>query len=254
MKIKYFKYQSSGNNFILIDVISENINFDIKINTLISNPIIKKSDGILILANSKKNNFDLSFYNPDGSRGFCGNGSLCSLHYLKAKNEIKETASFLSLGKKYFAKISSEISLKMKNIKSFKSFNDEYFIDSGAPHHIKFVDDANSFDIKKEANLIRKRSLYRLTDCNVNLVSDLGNGSIYVRTFEKGVERETLSCGTGAVASVIAFSLHKNYSVNNIITKGGELKVFFKRSKKNYFTEIFLIGNPKEEYSGEIIV
>ena len=92
-------------------------------------------------------------------------------------------------------------------------------------------DNVDSFDIKKEANLIRKRPFYRLNDCNVNLVSDLGNGSIYVRTFEKGVERETLSCGTGAVASVIAFSLYKNHSVNKVKTKGGMLKVFFKRNK-----------------------
>jgi len=254
MKIKYFKYQSSGNNLILIDCINQKFNFDGKINTLISNPIIKKSDGILFLTSSKKSDFILSFYNPDGSSGFCGNGSLCSLHYLKAKNQIQETATFSSLGKRYSAKISSEISLKMKNITSFKCFDDEYFIDSGAPHHIKFVDNVNSFDIKIEADLIRKRPFYRLKDCNVNLVSYLGDGSIYVRTFEKGVERETLSCGTGAVASVIAFSLYKNHSVNKVKTKGGMLKVFFKRNKLYKFSDIYLIGQPKEEYSGEILI
>ena len=254
MKIKYFKYQSSGNNFILIDCINQKFNFDGKINTLITHPIVKKSDGILFLTNSKKSDFILSFYNPDGSSGFCGNGSLCSLHYLKAKNQIQETATFSSLGKRYSAKISSEISLKMKNITSFKCFDDEYFIDSGAPHHIKFVDNVNSFDIKIEADLIRKRPFYRLKDCNVNLVSYLGDGSIYVRTFEKGVERETLSCGTGAVASVIAFSLYKNHSVNKVKTKGGMLKVFFKRNKLYKFSDIYLIGQPKEEYSGEILI
>ncbi len=254
MKVKYFKYQSSGNNFILIDCISQKINFNNKINTLIRHHIVKESDGILILTNSKKYDFILSFYNPDGSRSFCGNGSLCSLHYLKEKNQIKEIASFSSLGKRYSAKISFEISLKMKNITSFKCFNDEYFIDSGARHHVKFVGDANSFDIKKEADIIRNRPFYRLNDCNVNLVSDLGDGSIYVRTFEKGVERETLSCGTGAVASVIAFSLHKNYSVKKVITQGGILKVLFKRSTLNRFSCIYLIGNPREEYTGEIII
>ena len=253
MKIKYFKYQSAGNNFILIDCINQNFNFYSKINTLISNPIIKKSDGILFLTSSNKYDFILSFYNPDGSRGFCGNGSLCSLHYLKAKNQIQEIANFLSYGKRYSAKIGNAISLKMQNITSFKCFNDEYFIDSGAPHHIKFVDNVDSFDIKKEANLIRKRPFYRLNDCNVNLVSDLGNGSIYVRTYEKGVERETLSCGTGAVASIIAFSLYKKSSINKVITKGGGLKVFFKMSKKKHFTDILLIGHPKEESSGDII-
>jgi diaminopimelate epimerase len=87
----------------------------------------------------------------------------------------------------------------------------------------------------------------------VNLVSYLGDGSIYVRTFEKGVERETLSCGTGAVASVVAFSLYKNHPVNKVKTKGGVLKVLFKRNKLYKFSDIYLIGQPTEEYSGEIL-
>ena len=119
MKIKYFKYQSSGNNFILIDCINQKFNFDGKINTLINHPIVKKSDGILFLTNSKKSDFILSFYNPDGSRSFCGNGSLCSLYYLKAKNQIQETASFISLGKRYSAKISSGIRIKFKILSCF---------------------------------------------------------------------------------------------------------------------------------------
>ena len=93
---------------------------------------------------------------------------------------------------------------------------------------------------------------YEQLDCNVNLVSDLGNGSIYVRTFEKGVERETLSCGTGAVASVIAFSLKKKHNVKKVMTKGGELKVIFQKNRLNEFSNVYLIGNPFLEYEGKI--
>ena len=118
----------------------------------------------------------------------------------------------------------------MQDITSYKYFGKDYFINTGAPHHVKFVDDANNFDIKKEATAIRNLPFYEQMDCNVNVVSDLGNGSIYVRTFEKGVERETLSCGTGAVASVIAFSLKNKYNVEKVMTRGGELKVTFQKN------------------------
>ena len=87
---------------------------------------------------------------------------------------------------------------------------------------------------------------------DLNLVSFVGSNSIYVRTFEKGVERETLSCGTGAVASVIASSIYKNISINKVITRGGKLNVLFNRVNNYKFTDIYLIGNPKEVFKGEI--
>ena len=230
MQLQFYKYQSSGNNFILLDLFSQSINHNNLIKKLIKDPAIRKSDGILLISKSNKYDFELSFYNPDGSESFCGNGSLCSLHHLKSNNKIKDVALFTS----------------------DKCFGEDYFINTGAPHHIKFVNDANNFDIKKEASIIRNLPFYEEIDCNVNIVSDLGNGSIYVRTFEKGVERETLSCGTGAVASVIAFSLKKKYNVKKVITKGGELKVIFQKNKLNEFSNVYLIGNPFLEYEGKI--
>ncbi len=252
MQIQFYKYQSSGNNFILIDLISQDTNYYNLIERLIKDPVVRKSDGILFISKSNENDFELSFYNPDGSESFCGNGSLCSLHYLRSNNKINDEALFSCQNHEYSAIINSEIKLKMQDITSYKYFGKDYFINTGAPHHVKFVDDANNFDIKKEATAIRNLPFYEQMDCNVNVVSDLGNGSIYVRTFEKGVERETLSCGTGAVASVIAFSLKNKYNVEKVMTRGGELKVTFQKNRLNEFTNIYLIGNPLLEYQGKI--
>ena len=252
MQLQFYKYQSSGNNFILLDLFSQSINHNNLIKKLIKDPAIRKSDAILLITKSKKYDFELSFYNPDGSESFCGNGSLCSLHYLKSNNKIKDVALFTCKGQEYSAKITSGIKLKMQDITSYKCFGEDYFINTGAPHHIKFVNDVNNFDLKKEATIIRNLPFYEQLDCNVNLVSDLGNGSIYVRTFEKGVERETLSCGTGAVASVIAFSLKKKHNVKKVMTKGGELKVIFQKNRLNEFSNVYLIGNPFLEYEGKI--
>ena len=102
--------------------------------------------------------------------------------------------------------------------------------------------------------MIREYDYYKKKQCNLNLVSFVGSNSIYVRTFEKGVERETLSCGTGAVASVIASSIYKNLSINKVITRGGKLNVLFNRVTDYKFTDIYLIGNPKEVFKGEITI
>lgn len=254
MKINFFKYQSSGNNFILIDCINQKIYPNKVISSLVKDPLVIKSDGILFVQKSKMYDFDLTFFNPDGSKGFCGNGSLCSLHYFSEMNMNCKVLSFSSFGKEYLGKINNEISLKINDISTFECFGDEYFINSGAPHHIKFVDDPNYFDLKFEADRVRKMDFYLNGDCNVNLVSNLDNDSIYVRTFEKGVERETLSCGTGAVASTIAFYLYKKLSIQKVISKGGELKVIFNKSKLNHFSDIYLIGNPSKEFSGVILI
>ena len=253
MLLGFTKYKSSGNNFIIIDNRDRKYKFtgeQIKFLCDFKNGI--GSDGLLVINKSKNLDFKVDFYNPDSTKAFCGNGSLCVLHYLRNKKVIGNTSSFSSLKKKYTAKLNSKISLKINDINSYSCVENGYFIDSGAPHHIRFVDDANSHDIENEAKLIRKYDYYKKKQYNLNLVSFVGSNSIYVRTFEKGVERETLSCGTGAVASVIASSIYKNISINKVITRGGKLNVLFNRVNNYKFTDIYLIGNPKEVFKGEI--
>ena len=119
------------------------------------------SDKLIIINQSRNLDFKLDFYNPDSTKAFCGNGSLCVLHYLKHKKVIGNASLFSSLKKKYTAKLNSKISLKMNDIDSYSCIGNDYFIDSGAPHHIRFVDDANSFDLEKEVKLKRRSDCFK---------------------------------------------------------------------------------------------
>jgi len=253
MQLHFYKYQSSGNSFILIDNLENKT-------SLLKSQIIKLcdysfgvgSDGLIILSSVLGMDFEIIFYNPDGSLGFCANGSLCALHFLK-KKFISRDCSFKAFDGIHMAIIENDIHLKMKDINKYKKLDNGYYLNSGAPHHVKFVNgELLNLNIIKEYKDIRKHNFYKKKLCNINLVFIEGKNTISIRTFEKGVNRETLSCGTGVVASVIATFIKENLVINSIKTKGGKLKVIFNKNKKDKFSDIYLIGSPQEVFTGKI--
>tara|TARA_B110000014_G_scaffold257242_1_gene241531 strand:+ start:801 stop:1565 length:765 start_codon:yes stop_codon:yes gene_type:complete len=251
MQVNYFKYQSSGNNFVLIDNIKQKTDFKPIMTKLIDSQHVKESDGVLIINRSDKYDFNLNFYNPDGTSSFCGNGSLCSLHYLYNKNFLNDSSHFISYGINCLAKIGSEIKLKMIDIKSVIKIYDGYFVNSGAPHFIKFLDyDINKIDMQKEVTKIKSYDFYLKTPFNINFVQRKKD-HILIRTFEKGVERETLSCGTGAVAAIVASSQIYEDRFNLIKAKGGDLNVNYER-RDELFQNIYLSASPIMEECGII--
>ncbi|MEE3112969.1 MAG: diaminopimelate epimerase, partial [Bacteroidota bacterium] len=209
-------------------------------------------DGLIILSSVLGMDFEIIFYNPDGSLGFCANGSLCALHFFK-KKFISRDCSFKAFDGIHMAIIENDIHLKMKDINKYKKLDNGYYLNSGAPHHVKFVNgELLNLNIIKEYKDIRKHNFYKKKLCNINLVFIEEEKTISIRTFEKGVNRETLSCGTGAVASVVATSIKENLVINSIKTKGGKLKVIFNKNKKDKFSDIYLIGSPQEVFRGKI--
>ena len=254
MLINFYKYQSSGNSFLLVDDLQNKINLN-------KSQIVKLcdfsygvgSDGLIIIKPSKESDFELQFFNPDGSKGFCGNGSLCALDFLKNKKFINNYCNFVAFDGIHEAKINNDIYLKMKNINFYEKINNDYYINSGAPHYIRFIDhNLKRIDIVNESMIIKNNDFLKKNPCNIDFISLEDKGVIYVRTFEKGVDRETLSCGTGAIASAIAFSIKKNLKIDYVRMKGGILKVDYKKNKNNTFSDIYLIGNPKKVFNGEI--
>lgn len=254
MQLHFYKYQSSGNSFILIDNLENKI-------SLLKSQIIKLcdysfgvgSDGLIILSSVLGMDFEIIFYNPDGSLSFCANGSLCALHFLKKNKFIHGECSFKAFDGLHTAIIENYIHLKMKDIDKYTKLDNGYYLNSGAPHHVKFVNgELLHVNIIKEYKNIRKHNFYKKKLCNINLVSIEGEKTISIRTFEKGVNRETLSCGTGAVASVVATSIKENLVINSVKTKGGKLKVVFNKNKKDKFSDIYLIGYPQEVFRGKI--
>tara|TARA_B100001996_G_scaffold255866_1_gene198829 strand:+ start:6470 stop:7252 length:783 start_codon:yes stop_codon:yes gene_type:complete len=258
MKIKFQKYQGTGNDFIIIN--NNSLSFPNKNKDLIKSLCDRKfgigSDGLILINPSTKTDFEMVYFNSDGNLGsMCGNGARCSAKFAQNQKIIKNNTIFNTCDGKHSAEIiENNIFLSMKNVSNIKSYKKDLLIDTGSPHYIKTVDDLEKYDVYKEGKKIRNSFKFNNNGgVNVNFVQVVSNSEFYVRTFERGVEDETLSCGTGVTAVALAmFYLKKTNSKKiKIKTRGGDLKVNFNVSKNDY-TDIKLIGSVEMIFSGEI--
>lgn len=254
MTISFYKYQGTGNDFIMIDDRSNSFLVSDKI---ISNLCDRRmgigADGLILIKKHSNLDFKMVYYNGDGSQSLCGNGSRCAVNFAKKLNIITDRAKFLTVNGIYKATIDKDIiNLNMKDISVVKIKGKDFFIDNGSPHHIIFTQNNKAIDVFSESKKIRGSLMYQPNSININFVEILSNNTINVRTFERGVENETLSCGTGVVASALAASLKNIQNPMNIQTKGGNLKVTFSKNNDTYFQNIVLSGTAKMVYKGEV--
>ncbi len=256
--IKFYKYQGAGNDFIVID--NRKKSFDIKnkktIQKLCDRHFGIGADGMLILENEKGYDFKMHYINSDGSIGaMCGNGGRCIVHF--AHYELKiiknpKKIKFRAVDGEHEAEIlKNGVRLKMQDINGLIKRNGLPFIYCGtAPHNIVFVKNLEKFPIYEEGRKIR----YSDPDgTNVNFV-EIKNGVVYMRTYERGIENETLACGTGATSVAIAcHSLEKIKSnICNIKMPGGNLKIEFEKNKEGKYENIWLSGPAKCVFIGDI--
>ena len=255
MKINFSKYQGAGNDFIIID--NRNTLFDPLNHELISRLCDRRmgigADGLMLLNTSVDYAFKMVYFNADGKPGsMCGNGARCIVAFAKQLDIFEDECTFLAFDGPHYAEWSKEfVRLKMSDITSVESINGSYFIDSGSPHYISFVDNLEDLDVTKEGQLIRYNERFNSDGTNVNFVK-LGERNISIRTYERGVEAETLACGTGAVACAIA-TFEKGHIQNNSLevkVLGGWLKVDFQ--KTDYYSDVFLTGPYQEVFKGEV--
>src|SRR5690606_4636799 len=158
------------------------------------------ADGVILLRNHKEYDFVMVYYNSDGSQSFCGNGSRCSIAFAEQLRMISNNPTFLAIDGVHQGKIEGNLyATHMKDVKEVIVKGKDLYVDTGSPHYIKWVDDVEKVDILLEARLIRNRAEFIDKGTNVNFATDLDE-KIYVRTYERGVEDETLSCGTGVTA------------------------------------------------------
>ncbi len=260
----FIKYQGTGNDFIIID------NRDNKFLTGNKTSLVKDlcnrktgigADGLIELRSSDKYDFKMVYYNSDGKEGtMCGNGGRCISAFAWHIKVADKNMIFDAVDGLHYANIldhnnnSVLVDLKMSDVSQFSIKKDHIIIDTGSPHYIKFVDNLDKIDVYKEGYKIRYSKDFSDTGINVNFVKELDDG-LYVRTYERGVEDETLSCGTGVTASAIAANL-KNIKYKNsdypVITKGGNLKVRFKKNDKS-FEDVWLKGEATMVFKGEIL-
>ena len=259
MKLDFYKYEGAGNDFIIID--NRTNVFNISQNS-ISNLCNRRfgigADGLILLNSHKKYDFEMKYFNADGKEGtMCGNGGRCIIAFAKHIGIIKNKTEFLTIDGKHSGQIienrnkTSIVKLLMNDVDNIEIHQGNYFINTGSPHYIKFVNDINNYDVLGEGKKLRHQTIFDKNGTNVDFV-EIKNNKLYVRTYERGVENETLSCGTGATASAIAASFKIPGQENfEIISKGGNLKVSFKNIQ-NKFSDIWLEGPATFVFKGEV--
>ncbi len=258
MELEFYKYQGTGNDFVMIDNRSEFFpKHDVKlIEHLCNRRFGIGGDGLILLENDSETDFKMVYYNSDGNQSsMCGNGGRCLVAFAKKLNVIENHATFMAIDGLHHATVADEglVSLQMKDVANIKVSLNHVFLDTGSPHHVAFVDDLKNYNIKEEGAKIRYGDLYGTVGSNVNFVNQISDGTFALRTYERGVEDETLSCGTGATAVAIAMNkLEKtNLNVIQLEVEGGKLEVSFDRNGDK-FTNVFLKGAAEFVFKGTI--
>ncbi len=257
MKIEFCKYQGTGNDFVVIDNRQELVALNQQqIANLCDRKLGIGADGLILLENSLEYDFTMVYYNADGrTSSMCGNGGRCIGHFAKYLGIIEESGRFEAIdGMHNFSIIDNIVKLKMNDVEAIQKDEDAIVMDTGSPHYVTFIEDIDKLSVVSLAQEIRYNDTYRKDGVNVNFV-EMVDDAVFMRTYERGVEDETLSCGTGTVA--VALSLIHNGSLNEspveIITPGGKLKVYFCKIDAG-FLDIWLEGPAELVFKGNIEV
>ena len=258
MQLTFYKYQGTGNDFIMID---NRLNIFPKENTQFIEQLCDRrfgigADGLILLENHTTYDFKMVYFNSDGNESsMCGNGGRCLVAFAKQIGIIEAAAEFEAVDGYHYAKIIGDdlVSLQMKDVDRIAVHQDYSFLNTGSPHHVQIVSDLKNLDVKTEGAKIRYSDLYGKAGSNINFVHQLENDIFVVRTYERGVEDETLSCGTGATAVAIAMH-HVCKTKSNSIdlqVEGGKLSVQFKENNGVY-SDVFLVGPATFVFEGMI--
>ncbi len=258
MKIIFHKYQGTGNDFIIID--NRTNVFDRKNNLLVAKLCDRRfgigADGLMLLQSKASYDFEMVYYNSDGSESsMCGNGGRCIVEFAHTLGLVKEKASFIAIDGEHIATVQPEfISLKMNDVNEIELNETFLYLNTGSPHYVQFSKDIENVNVFEEGKKIRYNERFKKEGTNVNFIEKIGN-SLFVRTYERGVENETYSCGTGVTAAALVASLKglstaKNYC--DIKTLGGNLKVKFNTEDNKTFNNIWLEGPAIFVFKGEI--
>lgn len=251
---EFYKYQGTGNDFVMID----NRNLKFPKNTEIIKQLCDRrfgigGDGLILLENDENSDFKMVYYNSDGNEStMCGNGGRCIVSFAHFLKIFEEKCTFMAIDGLHEAEILNGIvKLKMIEVKEIKSIGNDFELNTGSPHYVKYVPDIEDFNVYHEGFQIRNSERYKMNGINVNFVEKIAEDEIFVRTFERGVEDETFSCGTGVTAVALTFLNDKNINLVKVKTLGGNLQVYAEKSD-NSFKNIWLQGPAKQVFKGKI--
>ena len=251
---KFFKYQGTGNDFVMIDNREGGFDDSIKnVEFLCHRRFGIGADGLILIEKADGFDFRMRYFNADGNEGsMCGNGGRCAVKFAADLGIFETTTSFIAVDGPHHAMVENdEVSLGMIDVEEIIDETNGYFLNTGSPHLVIFQENLDSLDVKTQGAAIRY-SDYWLSrgGVNVNFVQVINNENLKVRTYERGVEDETFSCGTGVTAAAIASSVKKGLSQKiKIQTLGGKLEVSFKQEQK--FSQILLKGPALFVFKGD---
>ena len=260
MNLHFYKYQGCGNDFIILDNRSKEIKLSTQqINKLCNRHFGIGADGLMLLEHEQGYDFKMVYYNSDGNESsMCGNGGRCISAFAKQLGVIKESALFMAIDGEHICELkNNEWTLKMQDVTSIKQIDkDTFFLNTGSPHVVKWVENLQHYPVFEEGRKIRNSSPYKENGgTNVNFVEY--DDYFYVRTYERGVENETLACGTGVTAVALVEALvhhtsHTNYC--DVVTLGGSLTVTYHKQDDASFTDIWLKGPATFVFEGNYIL
>lgn len=259
MQLHFDKYQGTGNDFILIDNRDGSTKLSVaQIAFLCGRRFGIGADGLMLLENAEGFDFRMVYYNADGNEStMCGNGGRCIVAFAKKLGVVGNNASFIAIDGPHTATINEDdtVSLQMQDVQEVLYADGYTQLNTGSPHYVLFVDDVNTTDVFNIGRSIRNSEQYQPKGINVNFVQHLSDGGIHVRTYERGVEDETYSCGTGVTAAAIAACQDSSgHFSTDIKTPGGNLNVSFDKIDANKIVNVILSGPATYVYTGHITV
>lgn len=260
MELSFQKYQGTGNDFVILDNRDERYNSltTEQIRFLCNRHFGIGADGLMLLNNKAGYDFEMKYYNADGRESsMCGNGGRCLVKFAWNTGLRKNQYEFIATDGPHQAEIDENgtVSLKMKDVNMIKDYHGDFILDTGSPHYVKMINDIWNYDVFKKGKDIRYHNNFTKEGINVNFVEQKNNDEIIVRTYERGVEDETFSCGTGVTASaLVCYHNERGFNDVTVHTRGGKLTVEFDRVDEDDFRNIWLCGPAEKVFEGTLFL
>ena len=257
MKHLFYKYQGTGNDFVMID--NRLGRFDKNNTDLIAHLCNRRTgvgaDGLILLESDSSYDFKMVYFNADGNEStMCGNGGRCIVAFANFLGIIEKDTEFIAIDGPHLAQIKEAyVELKMQEVSTITSSKNYHLLDTGSPHYVALQSGLQVIDMNAEGSKIRYSAPFDASGVNVNFAEKINEHTFAIRTYERGVEGETLSCGTGATAVAIAM-YHSNQTSSKSITletQGGNLQVRFEPLVSSY-SDVWLCGPTKQVFKGEL--
>jgi diaminopimelate epimerase len=256
--IHFYKYQGTGNDFVMID--NREGLFPQQDKALIQRLCHRKygvgGDGLILLQDHEVYDFEMIYFNADATTSMCGNGSRCAVHLAHHLQMIGQHCQFYAEDGPHHATIDEQglIHVRMVDVTGMDEVAGGYFLNTGTRHYVRPVEKLSDFDVFGEGKKIRYADAFMPQGTNASFVEMVG-GKAHMRIYERGVEDETLSSGTGVTAVAICLArLQGLRSPVSVHTRGGVLQVSFRQQENGSFTDVHMIGPAVMVFEGTVFV